>query len=514
LGYFFPVDHGVTFWVNAVILSIWIISVATVVLALIRLNSETKALSRLKEDSRSISDPDELGSLVRALPPKTFAHRRLEDLVTLRRAGDSIQPAFLVALSASELENEAALARWASGGVVLLGLGGTVWGLALSVREGQRLLGNVEGYSQAIGQVLATFSGLDVAFATTLAGVAAAITIGLSVSFLRRQQNHYVDNLDHLLHTRLAPRFQTSVGRSMALAATHLSEIQKDLDTSLRTVVDQLNLRGVALTASIDSSFNQLTSEFRQQTAQLNEAIVCRMDDILERHQEIAITVVSLLGTPSDDSPSLAGSVSALGHAVGGMEEAVRATEELIPSLQEALARGINQQTAHLEDSINQHSNRLAEGADRHERIVRDGFLKAIESLELMKAALRELFGQHTEMLDHSWAHGSRTQADRIGEQLSGHATQVAGLIEQQRQVVEQLSSSVGAMSEAATGLSSTGEKGQSAIDRLADTTRELIEVLKDGEEPVAEPPSQPTSSEEDPQKRQGLFQKWFGRGA
>ena len=107
----------------------------------------------------------------------------------------------------------------------------------------------------------------------------------------------------------------------------------------------------------------------------------------------------------------------------------------------------------------------------------------------------------------------------KIGEQLSGHAIHISGLIGQQSEIVEELAGAVEAMHEAAGGLSTTASEGQSAVDRHSEVTKELIEVLRNGGSDGSEPktPSSPPGGDgstpiaEDPPKRQGLFQKWFG---
>jgi len=516
LGYFFPEVQLITFWVNVVILVIGTISVSTVILAWLRLRSEKAALDKLQKDSRSITDPTELGSLAKYLPDGTLARRRLEDLVTLKKAGDSPQPGFLIDMSAAELENEAAFARWASGGVVLLGLGGTVWGLAVSVQRGQALLGNTdaESYSEAISQVLGTFSGLDVAFATTLAGIMAAISIGLLVSLLRREQNHYIGDLEHLLHTRLAPRFQTSVSHSMAEAANKLSQIQEKLDGSLNDIVDKLDTHGHALANMVNVSFSALTKTFCKKTGELNTVIAESMRDLFQQQEQIAVTLHGLLGDLPDDSLSLAEGVARLRGVVGDLKNAVETNKTLIPALQEALAKGIDQQTIDLHDSMNAYTGLLAKSADRHDENVADGLGK-------VKGTLGELLKNYTAALDKSWAEGSRIQAEKIGEQLGRHAIQISGLIKQQSGIAKDLTAAVEAMQKAAGGLSSTTSDGQSAVDRHSEITKELIEVLRNAGPSVSEPttPSSPPDGEgptpiaEGPKQRQGLFNKWFGRG-
>jgi len=140
--------------------------------------------------------------------------RRLRIVLLQWQAKPSLQDAVLLlnqqALAdTEEIHHSFGVAKTFVWALPVLGLIGTVIGIALAVGDfGQLIGGNVDDISIIKTSLVHVTSGLSFAFTTTLLGLLAALLLVLPSSALQAQEEKYVTNLDAIVVDQLLPQLQ------------------------------------------------------------------------------------------------------------------------------------------------------------------------------------------------------------------------------------------------------------------------------------------------------------------
>lgn len=140
--------------------------------------------------------------------------RRLRIVLLQWQAKPSLQDAVLLlnqqALAdTEEIHHSFGVAKTFVWALPVLGLIGTVVGIALAVEDfGQLIGGNVDDISIIKTSLVHVTSGLSFAFTTTLLGLLAALLLVLPSSALQAQEEQYVTNLDAIVVDQFLPQLQ------------------------------------------------------------------------------------------------------------------------------------------------------------------------------------------------------------------------------------------------------------------------------------------------------------------
>ncbi len=322
------------------------------------LNGEGRALDKLRERVAQITQPPvALGIQSESLNGQDATRFMLDDfalenrtnyplvanrllqLRKLREYGDNIDQSSLSALVVSELDDNAAFGRWSSTAVVLLGLTGTLVGLTQAVRASAVILGR--GTNATIGEavqaVTKTFDGVQVAFSATLMGAMSAVVLGVFLTQLRKAQGKFIRDLETFTTVELLPRYRTSAGLSLAQTARTLAELEEKLREALSGVLVELSRRGEQLVGTIEYRFDSLTSKYDD-----------RSKSLLDSFERTQASVAKLIGDPDDSAMPLANILETLREASSQTKAAAESTAKLIPALEEGFARQIDRQTRDL----------------------------------------------------------------------------------------------------------------------------------------------------------------------
>ena len=242
---------------------------------------------KIQTDDRRVDAVDEFEILVESFDEHSPVRQRINDLQYLKSKGHDLELESLAAQAAGQLDDRLGFTRWATGSVVLLGLGGTVLGLAISTNRATVIIRDSSAMTlnEAIQQTIATFGGLGLAFSTTMVGVSAAIVLSALVAWRRHNQSEFLRHLEHATAVYLAPKYRTSVSQSLADAARNLTTIEAELRGTLEKVVadlvkslggitHEIRTHGQSLTTTVDRSFSELREELETKSNDIDRKSV------------------------------------------------------------------------------------------------------------------------------------------------------------------------------------------------------------------------------------------------
>jgi len=372
MDFFFSPERPLSLVINIAIAVMGLIALVQIgFMEFGRILQEQLELDKARNFFREIKPAKETEEFVTSLRLDTIIRDRITNLWKLKQAGDDVNHDALSAIAKSKLEETAAFGRWAASSVVLLGLAGTLTGLASSVRSADNILRNL-GTTQleAVNAVLQTFSGIQVAFSTTLMGVFWAAVLSLFIVLMRGRQSKYLLQLEEFSLVTLIPSYKSSAGVALAESVQKLTELEFRLDGALREVIDQLHTRGMALTSTVEKSFNELTNRFHNKS-----------EELLNNFSEIQITLDALLGTKGEDVKPLAENLKMLQVAVTGVQQVSKEVNQMLPRLEESIARQIDLQTKDLNETMRGHRALLGDMADRQGKLLDHGVEKIADAI-------------------------------------------------------------------------------------------------------------------------------------
>lgn len=129
--------------------------------------------------------------------------------------------------------------RYPNGSLIVLGLFGTVWGLQKAVYSLLPTIGGTLDLEKIKVVMVGTLTGMQTAFATTLAGLICSIFLGFAISLvLKGFLNHYINEQKNFLVASVIPQFSL-------MGSAHLdniSKIAKSLKSSVTDLAKQSDL--------------------------------------------------------------------------------------------------------------------------------------------------------------------------------------------------------------------------------------------------------------------------------
>jgi len=271
--------------------------------------------------------------------------RRVEMVRWLFAKGAQVEPPALAALSVAELDRVASWARWALSSVVLFGLGGTLVGLSIALPAVGGLNSDQAQFYNAVRNMI---PGLKTAFSTTLMGIFWAIVLGLVLSRLRRSQGAYLQKLEEVSATRIYPFFTTSPATAIVQAAQHLAGLEAQLGTSLRRIIDGLEIEGQQLRTAVaglviktEEVGRALVGETTAQGNTLKKALEKSLGGLVEKTEGVGSSlkkeIEGLVQETKDRGIALANTVDrSMGDVVADLKSG---TGELIGGMNALVAR-------------------------------------------------------------------------------------------------------------------------------------------------------------------------------
>ena len=462
LDYIFSPTQPIAIVINVIIIAITFLGLWYVVRDFIQLRAEKGDLDKLNLEAEA----ERLEETAESFDEHSPVRQRINDLQYLKSKGHDLELESLAAQAAAQLDDRLGLARWASGSVVLLGLGGTVLGLAISTSEATRIIrGSLDTGTipqTAIQQTINTFGGLGLAFSTTLMGVLSTIILSGLVAWRRHDQSNFLRNLEHFTSVFLAPKYQTSVSQSLADAARNLTAIEAELRGTLEKVVGDLTKSLGGITHEIRTHGQSLTTTVDRSFSELREKLETKSGEILSKHDESLRTLTNIVGSYTD-GPTLS---ELMQHIQDGIVSVKSASEEMtavLPEISENINRRIDRQRTDLHEALMAYTDRIADSVEEQRNIVSDGFEKysdAIPSirsgvLDLIEAQgkalqqLLEAYQQRLEVLETGHATTLREQSQEAKNQFADMNSQL-----------ERLDRSIQDLHKAATDLGEAARQG------------------------------------------------------
>jgi hypothetical protein len=311
--------------INGLILAIVVATLARLVYMRFRLFRERRSIEKVAKVAESIS-PIQAGQqqgsgekesngvgdaaredaaleiiadkLCEAVSDKSMIARRVNALVRIRYVSGAAVEA-LSAGDADEAQVSLAMPRFAASAPILLGLMGTLWGLSQAITEIQPLVSQIKDFRELpelLNAMVLTLSGMKTAFATSIAGLLAALVLSFSVTRVTRVYEVVLTRLDRVTaldlmpllsvpeHNRALAAFSSSVSES----AQRLEGSSVSLQTLTASLVDAATSTSVGMTSML-----QFAQAFQGGTEKLNDFQTHFQERQAARDQELSETVDS-----------------------------------------------------------------------------------------------------------------------------------------------------------------------------------------------------------------------------
>ncbi|MFN2317210.1 MAG: MotA/TolQ/ExbB proton channel family protein [Gemmatimonadales bacterium] len=408
--------------------------------------------------------PDRIAVIASAVSPSSLMARRVGMLEALLARGADIDTSAFAATAVSELDREAKWTRWAASNVVLFGLGGTLIGLSQAVVSALPLLREIISVPQAGQAVLDTFQGLSTAFSTTLMGIIWAVILSASLSLFRHRQQRFLQALEEVSQIHLYPRFRTSPALAMVEAARTLSALEKAIGKELAELVGQVRMQGMALTKTVEDSIDGMVSQFRTTADGLRQSTEDSLGSVVQETKErglaltttvdrsvaaltaeiresnaaslaqvtaIAESIHRLVGTPGAEAPSLAAILGQLDQGVQAIHRSSERMVQLVPSLEEAIARQVDRQSRDLHETMHAYTGKLGGSLDRQDALIGTGF----DRLEKGVGGFGDLLLTQLQTHDTQLLEGVGRKLEPVGALLAQQVNHLAEM----RQIAEGL---------------------------------------------------------------------------
>ncbi|MGH8542889.1 MAG: hypothetical protein ACREX3_04470 [Gammaproteobacteria bacterium] len=385
ITFFFPTEQPIAVVVNSIITAVLVTSLlALSTRGYIRLQRERRGLRVLQQAlSGSEEISEETLQRCRVAP---VVHERIKSLITLKDAGDEINQEVLAAVVASRLENSVRLVSWASYGVVLLGFSGTLLGLTSSVEGASKSLqslGEVQTIEQATQPLLTTLDGIHVAFSTTLAGVLAAMILGVLLVDVRRRQTNFLTDLEQFTQNLLIPRYRTSSSLALLRAANTLTNLEERLDHSLRGIITELETRGALLVASIEDRFQSLLTSFQAESK-------THLNQLISLHERLD----ALLGQGLEETPSISESFRMIHEASAALRDNVALCRQAVTTLDDSVREIFERHGNALNALVAEHTVSFNTNLERLAEVLSAGTRSAEDSLERLESSVSRIAEQ------------------------------------------------------------------------------------------------------------------------
>jgi hypothetical protein len=234
----------------------------------------------------------------------------------LARAGveEVRTPEALSEIDRSRGDSWLVLPRYAASTPVILGLVGTLWGLANgvgSLRPIFKGIERVEQLQELLDAMTRTLGAMTTAFSTSMAGLLVGLLLSLSVTVVAAYHERMLTALD-ALQTRLAPSLQRN---DLAEATKHFVRAFGKSARKLESLTESLQ----TWTKSLDLALakNEQASESLERASKAFEDGNQRLSEFQEQYQEVFLQQVHELN----------GATGHLAHSASGIQTALNAVE-------------------------------------------------------------------------------------------------------------------------------------------------------------------------------------------
>lgn len=348
-----------------------------------------------------------------ALPAQSLLGRRMTQILDLRAAGLSPREA-LERLTHQHLGRLGAMARYITTTLTVLGLLGTVFGLSVAVAETQLVVTgqfNLKSMQALAEALLGTLGGMKTAFATTLAGLLAALLLSVVNQLVLQTRASVSRRLEEFFTCKVLPALQMVDPEADAAA--------KAFAESLRGAAEKLDGVAEAVTSA--------ATTYHTGSTVLAQAV--------ERIASVATSFEKSVADLSSQQRGFTEVMVKTGETIAAVETAVRQQYLELRELSEASGKLLSARL----DKLDQDSTSLRDSNDKLTELYREFSRLAASYDEGFKAAL----SQNQTDFQGFLAGLDRELRDKAAAGLDGYLkdahTRLEGLLRSQEELVQQL---------------------------------------------------------------------------
>ncbi len=425
-------------------------------------------------------------------------YKRIRDLVQIKQNHGKIDHDVLGDIHAGAASRKAGLSNYILGTLIILGLIGTLGGLITAISEVQPLLRDIQDLDQLpeiLDALRLTLSGMSTAFVTTLAGLVTSLGLGLCGWLFNLSNSAFLTKFETVVSTEILPHFtqapesalessmdrlQVSVDefklatednvRRMEQAIQQLTEKSWDAYLEQQYVITQelgkipAELRGslggineyqVLIQSTVESS-EETAKQFMNKISEFQTAVDTMMNDFKRMTKE-AISQVS-----RDQATLLEGVenvVSELREESAGLEETIRETQretqssqarfadELANNLADTLIKGLDTQLQSVLQPITDSQQDMMEGLREVESRISSGLENQNQVFERIRTELitnrQEIGNRLSQLIGELQIRPTLEAQNQVFERIEGHLQGQHELVDEQRQIMQTLDTSV-----------------------------------------------------------------------
>ncbi len=420
VDFFFSPTRPESLVLNLIILGLAAVALIQVLSGLFNeLPREEEAIKQVQE--KGFRDADSYTRIAAELPKSTAVAKRLAILRSLHEQKERIANEALTAITTESFRRKIEFARYMTTILVLLGLGGTVLGLAISISGVLKLVqGEVTDAAQLRSAITAAVQGMATAFSTTLAGVMGAVLVGAAVGVYRHRQSRILTNLEVLSTLALIPAHEVKEEVSLQASSESLAQSTAKLAGQLDTLTLAVQAFRQAITDTsnlIPDLRDSIREEVQKQTTQLHDAIAGSVSQMAEQLR----LQTDLTSKLTEEMTRTSGAVGEVATSVSGFAEASKRYKEMWQDVVDALGRAENVVADHIERGLKSIDAHLR-GAQEREAQIQDSVLRALQDVDGQLAETLQVLAEErrrTSQRSEELIHELQDQVKRGAKELA-----------------------------------------------------------------------------------------------
>ena len=413
-------------------------------------------------------------------------YKRIRDLVQIKQNHGKIDHDVLGDIHAGAASRKAGLSNYILGTLIILGLIGTLGGLITAISEVQPLLRDIQDLDQLpeiLEALRLTLSGMSTAFVTTLAGLVTSLGLGLCGWLFNLSNSAFLTKFETVVSTEILPHFtqapESALESSMDRLQVSVDEFKLATEDNVRRMeqaIQQLTEKSwdayLEQQYVITQELGKIPAELRgslggineyqvliQSTVESSEETAEQFMNRISEFQTAVDTMVNDFTQVSRDQATLLEGVenvvSELREEIAGLERTIcetqssqaRFADELANNLADTLINTLNTQLQSVLQPITDSQQDMMKGLREVESRISSGLENQNQVFETIRTELitnrQEIGNRLSQLIGELQIRPTLEAQNQVFERIEGHLQGQHELVDEQRQIMQTLDTSV-----------------------------------------------------------------------
>ncbi|MGH8500911.1 MAG: hypothetical protein ACREVE_00295 [Gammaproteobacteria bacterium] len=259
--------------------AVYIISGTTVVLFLAALIAIVAGLRHYAREEAALarfmrSLDDEQLDLMVGVDPRSIIHRRYATILRISKQNAPVDQGALASLLLADESKRLSFPRFVSNILILMGVFGTIVGLAIALLGAANLLET----QQDLGSMDLLIHGMSVAPATTIIAIICYVFVGYFYIRLADAQTHVISGVEQVTSLYLLPRFSRNADSVVHEIANLVDQLRQTAE-SMRGSQSEYAEAGIRLRETVND-YAQVGHRMSMMLAELDSRMSGMTDDV------------------------------------------------------------------------------------------------------------------------------------------------------------------------------------------------------------------------------------------